>query len=81
MVKFLKQNPINDAVFEFDHIIVDEYQDLNWADQALIELIGKDSKIAIVGDDDQSIYSFRYADPDEIRTWLSRQEDQKRIFN
>lgn len=76
-VKFLKQNPINDAVSEFDHIIVDEYQDLNWADQALIELIGKDSKIAILGDDDQSIYSFRYADPDGIRIWLSRQETRK----
>jgi superfamily I DNA/RNA helicase len=76
-VTFLTQNPVNDAVSEFDHIIVDEYQDLNWADQALIELIGKDSKIAIVGDDDQSIYSFRYADPAGIRTWLSRQEVQK----
>lgn len=76
-VTFLSQNPINDAVSEFDHIVVDEYQDLNWADQELIELIGKDSKIVIVGDDDQSIYSFRYADPDGIRTWLSRQKVQK----
>jgi len=73
-VTFLKQNPINDAVTSFEHIIVDEYQDLNKADQVLIELIGKHANISIVGDDDQSIYSFRYAEPDGIRNWLSCQE-------
>lgn len=75
-VTFLKQNPVNDAVTSFEHIIVDEYQDLNRADQVLIELIGKSSNISIVGDDDQSIYSFRYAEPDGIRNWLSCQELQ-----
>jgi DNA helicase II / ATP-dependent DNA helicase PcrA len=76
-LKFLNQNPINDAVTAFEHIIVDEYQDLNKADQTLIELISKDSNLAIVGDDDQSIYSFRYAEPDGIRNWLSGQEGEK----
>ena len=79
-LKFLNQNPINDAVTAFEHIIVDEYQDLNKADQTLIGLIGKDSNLAIVGDDDQSIYSFRYAEPDGIRNWLSCQEGLKKDF-
>ena len=76
-ITFLKQNPINDAVTAFEHIIVDEYQDLNQADQLLIELISENSNVLIVGDDDQSIYSFRFANPDGIRTWLSHQSKQK----
>lgn len=76
-VTFLKQNPINDAVTAFEHIIVDEYQDLNRADQMLIDLISENSNVLIVGDDDQSIYSFRFANPDGIRTWLSDQSGQK----
>lgn len=76
-VTFLKNNPINDAVTAFEHIVVDEYQDLNRADQMLIEFIGKNSDIAIIGDDDQSIYSFRFANPDGIRTWLQYQPEPK----
>ena len=76
-VTFLNQNPINDAVTAFEHIIVDEYQDLNRADQMLIELISEKSNVLIVGDDDQSIYSFRFANPDGIRTWLSHQPKPK----
>ncbi len=76
-VTFLKQNPINDAATAFEHIIVDEYQDLNRADQMLIELISENSNVLIVGDDDQSIYSFRFANPDGIRTWLSHQSKPK----
>ena len=76
-VTFLRQNPINDAVTAFEHIIVDEYQDLNRADQMLIELISENSNVTIVGDDDQSIYSFRFANPDGIRTWLSHQTKPK----
>jgi superfamily I DNA/RNA helicase len=73
-VTFLKQNPVNDAVTAFEHIIVDEYQDLNKADQTLIELIGENANISVVGDDDQSIYSFRHAEPEGIRNWISSQE-------
>lgn len=54
----------------FDHVIVDEYQDLNKAEQALIELINPNKSILIVGDADQSIYcSLKYAFPEGIREY------------
>ena len=44
------------------HIIIDEFQDNNYALNQVIGLIGDKSKsITVVGDDDQTIYSFRGA--------------------
>ena len=71
-LRFLRGNPASDACSSFDHLIVDEYQDLNKAEQALIELIAGNGSIAIVGDEDQSIYRFRYANPEGIRDFHHR---------
>jgi len=64
---YLKDNPMCPEISEFDHVLVDEYQDLNKAEQAVIDLLASESFIAIIGDDDQSIYSFKYANPEGIR--------------
>lgn len=46
----------------FKYILVDEFQDVNWAQYQLVKLLaGKNSQLTIVGDDDQSIYAFRNA--------------------
>lgn len=55
---------------EYSHILVDEFQDLNKAEQGVIDLISQKSEICIVGDDDQSIYSFKHAHPEGIRDWI-----------
>ena len=48
---------------KFVHILIDEYQDTNAAQYALIKMLVNDQKnIAVVGDDWQSIYSWRGAD-------------------
>lgn len=48
----------------FDHVVIDEFQDLNPADRNLIKILASlGSRVCIVGDDDQSIYGFRGADP------------------
>lgn len=48
---------------QFEHILIDEYQDTNAVQYALIKmLINEDQNICVVGDDAQSIYSFRGAD-------------------
>ena len=47
------------------HLLIDEYQDINQAQFNLIKLLSKDQEegLFIVGDDDQSIYSFRGGTP------------------
>ena len=50
------------------HLLVDEYQDLNRCDLAVIFAIrDKGVEVFAAGDDDQSIYGFRYAHPEGIR--------------
>ncbi|MFR9206981.1 MAG: UvrD-helicase domain-containing protein [Lachnospiraceae bacterium] len=48
---------------KIDYVFVDEFQDTNSVQDALIERICEDGKRFIVGDVKQSIYSFRLADP------------------
>ncbi len=51
----------------FRHILIDEYQDTNAAQNAFVLLLGsKYQNVFAVGDSDQSIYRFRGADPSNI---------------
>jgi len=70
LYRYLSTNPAAPERAEFNHILVDEFQDLNKAEQAIIELLSGAADVCIVGDDDQSIYSFKHAHPDGIRDWL-----------
>lgn len=50
------------------HVLVDEFQDLNPCDLAVVQLMAKvGCEIYAAGDDDQSIYGFRFAEPEGIR--------------
>ena len=51
----------------FQYILVDEYQDTNPSQSRLVALLaGKERNVCVVGDDDQSIYSFRGATVENI---------------
>ena len=58
---------------EIEHLIVDEYQDLNYADHQLIRLLSLKAKsLMVFGDDDQSIYQTgRFANPGGIRRFTA----------
>jgi DNA helicase-2/ATP-dependent DNA helicase PcrA len=54
-------------VEKFQFVLVDEYQDTNFAQQAIVYQLTKErQKVCVVGDDAQSIYSFRGANIDNI---------------
>lgn len=51
----------------FEYVLVDEYQDTNYAQHCIVQLLtGKHRRVCVVGDDAQSIYSFRGANIDNI---------------
>lgn len=72
--KYLSSNPHAEALLAFDHLIVDEYQDLNALEQQLLDRLSEHGSLCIAGDDDQSIYSVRYANPDGIHAFLNRDD-------
>src|SRR3954462_6799949 len=58
---------------DFDHILVDEYQDTNVLQAEILSRLRPDGKgLTVVGDDAQSIYSFRAASVENIRSFASR---------
>src|SRR5258707_7060274 len=71
LYEYLRSNPTAPERREFEHILVDEFQDLNRAEQGVIQLLSDQAHVCIVGDDDQSIYSFKHAHPEGIRDWLA----------
>jgi len=76
-VKLLKQAPEVCEYYRdrFEHILVDEYQDTNFAQYSIVKLLaGKHRNLCVVGDDDQSIYKWRGAD---LRNILDFEKDYK----
>ncbi|HBR09755.1 TPA: hypothetical protein DD712_00660 [Candidatus Acetothermia bacterium] len=60
-LRYLRDNPLSPYRRAFDHVLVDEYQDLNRAEQVLLDLLAEGGTLTVIGDEDQSIYSFKYA--------------------
>src|ERR1700761_8787808 len=62
----------------FRYILIDEYQDTNLAQYAIIKMLGaRHENICVVGDDAQSIYSFRGATVQNILQFQDDYEDVK----
>lgn len=66
-IQYLRNNPMEGEIGKYHTILVDEYQDLNKSEQEFIKLVRGSSNIVIVGDDDQSIYGFKFAYPTGIQ--------------
>ncbi|GAF77841.1 unnamed protein product, partial [marine sediment metagenome] len=68
-VKLFKEKPeiLENYQHKFKYTLVDEYQDINFAQYQLVKLLsGKYNNLFVVGDPDQSIYKFRGADLSNI---------------
>ncbi len=64
----------------FQYVLVDEYQDTNYAQQEIVVLLTKEhGRVCVVGDDAQSIYSFRGANIDNILNF-QKEYDGARLF-
>ena len=76
--ELLKQQPQIRGHYQqrFRHILVDEFQDTNSIQYEWLRLLaGTESKVMIVGDDDQSIYGWRGAKVENIQQFLKDYPD------
>ncbi len=65
-------------VEKFHFVLVDEYQDTNFAQQAIVYQLTKErQRVCVVGDDAQSIYSFRGANIDNILNFQQQYTDAR----
>ena len=76
-LRFLRSNPESSERIAYSHVLVDEYQDLNVSEQEFIRYISENAKLTIIGDEDQSIYSFRHAHPEGIAKFHDRYPETK----
>ena len=82
-IKLFKENKevLNRYQDQYQYILIDEYQDTNEAQYILSKLISaKNRKITCVGDDSQSIYSFRGANYKNILNFEKDYKDAKTIL-
>ncbi len=63
----------------YQHVLVDEFQDTNIMQSALIDLLVDSNSLVVVGDDDQSIYRFRGATLANILTFKDRYADAEEV--
>lgn len=75
-IQFFKEHP--DKKPKYEHILIDEYQDINSAQIELIDLL-KTPNLFVVGDPRQSIYGWRGSDIKYILNFQNRYEDVKTI--
>ncbi len=68
----------NIRIEQFKHVFVDEYQDLTECEQTFVDQItADDGAVVVLGDDDQSIYGFRYNHPEGITAFPADDERRK----
>ncbi len=81
LLRYLRSNPGTNELSEFDHLLIDEYQDLNKAEQEILHLLGQNGSVCVIGDDDQSIYSFKHAHPEGIREWATIESTEEHAID
>ncbi|MBN1474141.1 MAG: ATP-dependent helicase [Syntrophaceae bacterium] len=78
--RLLADNPdvLKTLAYKYQHVLVDEYQDVNIIQAEIIDMLASGHRnLMVVGDDSQSIYSFRGASFDNIINFPRRYPDCK----
>ncbi len=75
VIKYYETYP--NRIRNYPLIVVDEYQDFNFLEISLVEVLSRKSPVLIVGDDDQALYAFKQASPDYIRRLIHDSEYQR----
>ncbi|HXH84664.1 MAG TPA: UvrD-helicase domain-containing protein [Candidatus Tectomicrobia bacterium] len=81
-LRLLRTRPHVLAAFQrrFRHILVDEFQDTNYAQFELVKLLGaRHRNVAVVADDDQSIYKWRGAAIANVMGFLDHYPDARQV--
>lgn len=82
LIELLQKRPniLRHLQKQYQYILVDEYQDTNIAQNAIVDLMaGEKRNIMVVGDDDQSIYKFRGAAISNILQFEEKYPDLKKV--
>lgn len=80
--KLLSSKPsiLREFQYKYRYVLVDEYQDTNYVQAQILELLcNKHHNLMVVGDDDQSIYRFRGANISNILRFTKQFPDAKKI--
>jgi len=77
-VDLARQLPDAQFLAAAEHLMVDEYQDLNRVEQEFIGILSANAESTlIVGDPDQSIYGFKFAYPNGIRDYYAQADVER----
>ncbi len=76
------EDMLEDWQGRFEHILIDEYQDINEVQYETVKLLaGNKSCVFAVGDDDQSIYGFRGSEPECLRRFKTENNAEEIYLN
>ena len=76
-LRLLSIKEIRDEIkSNYSHVLIDEYQDTNPLQEEILTSSGGDGSTFVVGDEKQSIYAFRHAEPEIFKDRRSRQSVQ-----
>ena len=78
-----RSNVLKEYQKKFKHILVDEFQDTNYAQYALLKVLAPSRKkpnLTVVGDDSQSIYKFRGAAVSNILQFMEEYKGAKQVI-
>ena len=80
--RYLKENhkALEEWRSTYQYIMIDEYQDTSILQSEIFFMLANKGNICVVGDDDQSIYSFRNADSAVFKRFLAEYPEAKKIF-